>query len=348
MSRETDGAVAGRLPGATTPDRRLPVTMAAIRSGGPSLLRAAARRARPRPRAFPVGAPTWPTTVPRPPAERTLGTAYDTDWARRPPARVARAVIGEVARPVLAALADPTVAGLDRLAHLDEPVIFAANHASHLDAPLVLSILPERWRHRTVVAGAADYFFDTRLKAATFALTMNVVPIERTRVSRESASRAAGLLEEGWSLLIFPEGGRSPDGWGQSHRPGAAWLSVRTGRPVVPVHLEGTRAVLARGSSRLRAGHTTVSFGRPLRPTPGGDARRLAAELEAAIAALADEVATDWWGATRRAAAGSTPDLTGPGGVGAWRRTWALGAGRTGRRGGGGGPSWPAAGRRRA
>ena len=92
-----------------------------------------------------------------------------------------------------------------------------------------------------MVAGAADYFFDTRLKAVTFALSINAIPIERPRVNRTSADRAADLLDDGWSLLIFPEGGRSPDGWGQSHRPGAAWLAARTGRPVVPVHLEGTR-----------------------------------------------------------------------------------------------------------
>ena len=60
--------------------------------------------------------------------------------------------------------------GLDRIAHLDEPVIFAANHASHLDAPLLLSVIPDRWRHRMFVAGAADYFFDTRLKAVDLRL----------------------------------------------------------------------------------------------------------------------------------------------------------------------------------
>jgi hypothetical protein len=60
-----------------------------------------------------------------------------------------------------------------------------------------------------------------------------------------------------------------------------------------------------------------------LRPTPGVDVRRLAAEVERAINELADEQVTDWWTARRRAAAGSTPSLTGPS-AGAWRRNWAL------------------------
>jgi 1-acyl-sn-glycerol-3-phosphate acyltransferase len=258
---------------------------------------------------------------------------YDTEWARRYPARLGRVLVSElIARPVVHAVTSPRVAGLDRIAHLDEPVIFAANHASHLDAPLLLSVIPEKWRHHMFVAGAADYFFDTRVKAVTFAFLLNAVPIERQRVSRDSANRVAALLAEGWSLLIFPEGGRSPDGWGQPHRAGAAWLGLRTGRPVVPVHIEGTRQILAKGASRLTPGPTHVTFGRPLRAEVGGDPRALAVELEQAVAALADEQTTDWWTARKRAATRSSPSLTGPQ-AGAWRRTWALGDGRP-RRGG--------------
>jgi 1-acyl-sn-glycerol-3-phosphate acyltransferase len=238
-----------------------------------------------------------------------------------------------VSTPVVRAVTSPTVHGLDRIAHLDEPVIFAANHASHLDAPLIASVVPDRWRRRLFVAGAADYFFDTRIKATAFAFLLNAVPIDRTRVSRQSANQLTELLADGWSMVIFPEGGRSPDGWGQPHRAGAAWLAVRTGRPIVPIHIEGTRQILAKGSNSFRPGRTSVTFGGPL--DPAGDARALTVELEEAIAALADELTTDWYTARRRAAAGTTPSLTGPD-VAAWRRTWALGAAsggkRTGRR----------------
>ena len=319
------------LPGSVKPDKRLPVTpdlIAAIRritSRGGMVGRGMG---------FPFSGPTWPGTVERPPVERTLGVDYDSDWARKYPARVARSVVQDlVASPLVRAVARPTVLGLDRIGHLDEPVIFAANHASHVDAPLLVSVIPARWRDDLFVAGAADYFFDTRFKATAFAFLLNAVPIERQRVSRDSAGRVEELLDEGWSLLIFPEGGRSPDGWGQPHRAGAAWLAARTGRPVVPVHVHGTRDILPKGGSRLRPGTTTVTFGRPLRaPASAGAsaaARQLALELEKAIAALADENTTDWWTARRRAAAGSTPSLTGPD-VGAWRRSWARGAERSG------------------
>jgi 1-acyl-sn-glycerol-3-phosphate acyltransferase len=277
-----------------------------------------------RPSAFPWAAPTWPGGVPRPPVEDRLGVRYDTEWARSYGARLARVVVTEtMTRPLVHAVASPTVEGLDRLAHLDEPVVFAANHASHVDTPLLLSVLPEPWRHRTVVAAGADYFFDRRWKAMFFAFTINAIPIERQRVNRQSADRAASLLTEGWSLLIFPEGGRTQDGWGQPHRAGAAWLAVRTNRAVVPVHVEGTRQILPRSGGRLRRGSTRVTFGAPLRADPGEDARSLSGRVERAVSILADEQVTDWWTATRRAASGRTPTLGGPDAV-AWRRDWAL------------------------
>jgi 1-acyl-sn-glycerol-3-phosphate acyltransferase len=276
-----------------------------------------------RPLPFPLGAPNWPAAVERPKKCSALGVNYETAWARRYPVRLARVVWTEVVtRPLLVAAARPSVEGLDRFEHVQSPVIFAANHASHLDAPLVLSVLPEPWRHKLVTVAAADYFFDSRLKAAYFAFSINAVPIERVKVNRQSPERAEALIAAGWNLLVFPEGGRSPDGWGQSHRGGAAWLAARSGRPVVPVHIQGTGRLLPRGSRRLYLGSTKVTFGAPV--PPDVPARQLVGRLEASIATLADEAATDWWSARRRAAKASTPSLTGPV-ASQWRRAWALG-----------------------
>ena len=119
-------------------------------------------------------------------------------------------------------------------------------------------------------------------------------------MNRKSADLAAELIEDGWSILIFPEGGRSPDGWGQPFRGGAAYLSVRTEAPVVPIHLEGTGRIMGKGMNRPRPGRTLVTFGKPMRPQPGDDARSLGSRIETAVYELADESATDWWSARRR------------------------------------------------
>lgn len=285
------------------------------------------RRFVPRP-GFPWSAPEVPKGLQRPAAPRRTGTHYDSAWARRPLARHARLLLLEgPIRLGVRALADPERAGLDRLEGLEGvegALIFAANHHSHIDAPLLLTSIPEPWRHRIVVAAAADYFFTNRVTSAASALALNAIPIERTRVTRRSADQAAELLSAGWSMLIFPEGGRSPDGWGQPFRAGAAYLAIRSGVPVVPVHLLGTGRVLPKGSKLVRPARTTITFGSPQWPTKGEDTRRFGSRLEREVAALADEASTDWYSARRRSHAGGNPSLAGPE-VGAWRRLWALG-----------------------
>jgi 1-acyl-sn-glycerol-3-phosphate acyltransferase len=286
---------------------------------------------------FPLAAPNWPTGVDRPPPERKIGLDYDHEWSRRYPARLVRAaVIDNVTRPLAHFVAPTTIRGDEYLRHVETPVIFVANHASHLDTPLLLTTLPLRFRHRTVVGAASDYFFDRRWKAALWSLTLAAIPIERSRVNRRSADVAAELLEDNWNLVIFPEGGRSPDGWAQEFRGGAAYLSLRTGKPVVPVYLHGTRRILPKhdddhpgGSGTenkgrlLRRAAVTVMFGAPLTADEGENARRFGARIERAVELLAKEVATDWWTA-RQPADEAASALHGPEAV-PWRRAWALG-----------------------
>ena len=279
-------------------------------------------------RGFPFTAPTWPDTVPRESGPSQLGVDYDTDWARTPVSRaVRRLVVETVMRPGVGAIASPTVLGADRLEHVNGPVLFAANHQSHLDTFLLLTAIPTRFRKRLVVAAGADYFFDKRWKATLSALSIGAIPIERRKVSRTSSDRALALLRDGYSLMIFPEGGRSPDGWAGEFKAGAAFLAVRTGLPIVPVHIEGTGRILPKGRSLPRRGTTTVTYGEALHPSEGEDARAMSIRLEATIATLADEHHQGWWEARRNAAAGTTPALQGPTGVAGWRRTWELGAG---------------------
>jgi 1-acyl-sn-glycerol-3-phosphate acyltransferase len=274
---------------------------------------------------LPWQAPDWPTSVPRPAPERELGADYDTTWARKYPVRVARAmVIDNVARPLVHALASPQVRGDELLSLTDQPVILVANHASHIDTGLLISALPSRIRHSTVVAGAADYFFDRRWKAHTWAFLTAAIPMERQRVNRKSAQLAIDLIDEGWNLLIYPEGGRSPDGWMQEFRAGAAYLAVRTGRPVIPIHMDGTWRVLPRHGGKLRRTPTTITFGLPLHPDEGEDARRFSVRLEKAVELLALERTSDWWSARKAVAAGTETNVRGPSGS-TWRRAWALG-----------------------
>lgn len=279
---------------------------------------------------FPYSRATRPSSVEQLPPRRRTGVDYDTGWARSFVARMVRlGLLEAVVAPSVQVLAAPHRRGLDRLRDLQraeppQPVIFAANHHSHVDTPLLLSSVPEPWRHRTFVGAAADYFFTNRVTSTLSALVLNAVPIERTRVSRRSADDAAALIADGWSMVIFPEGGRSPDGWGQPFRGGAAYLALRCGVPVVPVHLEGTGRILRKGRTRPARSTTRVTFGEPMWPAEGEDSRKFGARIERAVAVLADEVGSDWYQARLRAHRGETPPLSGPDAP-SWRRAWALG-----------------------
>jgi len=278
---------------------------------------------------FPYRKPTIPKGVVVPPDPSTLGANFDTEWARSAPAKAARSVLTNgPMRLMVRALANPEIVGLDRLCDLERrdeapAVIFAPNHHSHVDTPLMHVAVPEPWRSNLIIAAAADYFFDKRMKGNLAALVLNAFPIDREVTSRKSSDELRRLIEDGWSLVIFPEGGRSPDGWGQEFKGGAAYLSNRTGAPVVPVFIDGTGSIYGKGMKRPKPGKSKVVFGAPLLPVEGESTRRFNARIEAAVAALGDEALTDFWTSRQRAAKGTNPKLTGPEYNG-WRRQWAL------------------------
>ena len=286
---------------------------------------------------FPLGKPTWPTSVERPGPKRRVGLDYDTAWTRKYPARLFRAAVTDfVTIPATRWLAPPKVVGAEALDRLEGPVIFAANHNSHADTAVMMAAVPARLRHKMVVAAASDFFFDSTAKGAVMSLLLGAIPIERSKVSRRSAETALELLDDGWSVLIYPEGGRSPDGWMHDFKGGAAYLSVRSGAPVVPVFLDGTGRILPKSpvaqgdapggsgsestkTARLRRHPVTVLFGRPLRAAPEDDARSMGPRIESAVAELGREVRSDYWQARR------SPDqslIRGPEGA-PWRRSWA-------------------------
>jgi 1-acyl-sn-glycerol-3-phosphate acyltransferase len=278
---------------------------------------------------FPYRAPTVPKSVDVPTEPSRLGADFETDWARNAPAKAARKML--VRGPLSAAVklvADPEILGVDRLhdlRRLDDPppVIFAPNHHSHIDTPLMVTSVPEPWRSKLAIAAAADYFFNRRTKGFFAALALNALPIDREVTGRKSSDMIRGLVDDGWSLVIYPEGGRSPDGWGQEFKGGAAYLSGRTGAPVVPVFIDGSGAIYGKGMKRPRPGKTKVIFGAPLWPVAGENTRRFNARIEAAVTMLGDEALTDFWTARQHAAKRTSPGLRGPEYT-SWRRHWAL------------------------
>ncbi len=263
------------------------------------------------------------------PLPSRVGANYDTDWARRYPARMARKVaLATIGKGIVRYYARPDIRGVDRLHDLEGAAIFAANHQSHADTPVIITSVPEPWRSKLVVGAAADYFFGNQYSAALSALFIGAIPIERTSINRNTIEKAVNLLRGGWSMVIYPEGGRSPDGWGQEFRPGAAFLAKQAGVPVVPVHIRGTFNILRKGRNWPTRSASVVNFGRPIHFTEDDNNRTFTHRLQQAVESLADETATgNWFAARQRAHAQVSPGIAGPDGA-AWRRRWALTAPR--------------------
>src|SRR3989475_13012992 len=91
---------------------------------------------------------------------------------------------------------------------------------------------------------------------------------------RAALDRTAGLLEAGWSVLVFPEGTRSRDGRLARFRPGVVCIARRSGATVVPVAVVGSHPAWPPGRPP-RGGTVTIRFGRPW-TDPQGAAERAA------------------------------------------------------------------------
>lgn len=215
----------------------------------------------------------------RTPALRSAAAAVDQKWARSWLAGVAReSFMHFVLNPVMDYYARRRATGREKLTALKGPVILVANHASHLDTPVILSALPRNLRKRTAVAAAADYFYRNRVVASVVSLIFNTVPIERKGGGgmAKNGSDLDKLLDQGWNLLLYPEGTRSRAGTPSRVRRGAAVLAAAHNLAIVPIRVTGTAAAMPPGrmwpkrlhgkllSSRHRI---EVSFGEPIQPS---------------------------------------------------------------------------------
>jgi 1-acyl-sn-glycerol-3-phosphate acyltransferase len=209
---------------------------------------------------------------------KAAAAQLDLPWARSFPAQVVREnFMRFVLNPLMDYYAARRATGRGNLSALKGPVILVANHASHLDTPVILSALPRKLRKRTAVAAAADYFYRNRLVASVVSLIFNTVPIERKGGGgvAKDGSHLDSLLDQGWNLLLYPEGTRSRDGAPGRVRRGAAVLASTHNLSIVPIRVSGTAEAMPpgrlwpkrlRGTVVSRRHKIEVSFGEPIPP----------------------------------------------------------------------------------
>jgi 1-acyl-sn-glycerol-3-phosphate acyltransferase len=160
------------------------------------------------------------------------------------------------------------------------PAIIAPNHVSMADPPLVAIAVP-----RTAKIMAKIELFRVPV-IGPLIRHLGAFPVHRGTPDRAALRKAIDLLDEGWPVIIFPEGTR---GDGKELGPlekGVLLIASKSGAPIVPAYVSGTCHMLPRGAKRMRRSRVTVRFGPPLDPAKFGKGEDLSAAIMSGIAAL--------------------------------------------------------------
>jgi 1-acyl-sn-glycerol-3-phosphate acyltransferase len=150
----------------------------------------------------------------------------------------------------------------------DEPFLLCSNHSSHADSAVLMTASGRSFRNFALI-GATDYFFHSRSVRWRVAPLMNVIPINRQPGAHSLSAcldTCRRFLQGGGSLILYPEGTRSPDGEMRAFKSGVGLFAMELGVPVVPAYIDGTHEILPKGKSLPRSHSVTVRFGEALQP----------------------------------------------------------------------------------
>jgi len=175
---------------------------------------------------------------------------------------VAKAILS----PVFKGLWRIKTTGLDRLP--SGGAIFCPNHTSVIDSFFLPVVLPRR----ITFVGKAEYMDSWKTKYIFPA--MGMIPIDRSggNAAERALNTAARVLESGEFFGIYPEGTRARDGRLHRGHTGPARLALRTGMPIIPVGIVGTREIQPPDAKLPRPfKEAEVHFGRPIEVGRYGD-----------------------------------------------------------------------------
>jgi len=177
------------------------------------------------------------------------------------------------------------VSGEENLEKHESPVLFAANHHLSLDNGLIIKSFPTRSRRNLAIAGDASLWRNS-VWAVLNPLLGNGFPFSKEGAIRPSLDNVGRILDNGWSVLIYPEGGLTVGGPLQPFLSGTGLLAVEGNLPVVPIRLDVHRFGTPSRFPFVRRGHVSVKFGKPLNFPPHTDYMEATATIENGIKSI--------------------------------------------------------------
>lgn len=152
----------------------------------------------------------------------------------------------------------------------EQQFIIVANHNSHLDTMTIMASLPRKIVHKVKPVAAADYFGRTKIQEAFSKYFINALLIHRKRdksnAIQDPIQAMLQCLENGYSLILFPEGTRGEPEKLQRLKPGVALLlSKRPDIPYVPAFMKGMGKVMPKGDTLIVPYNSTLHYGGPIK-----------------------------------------------------------------------------------
>jgi 1-acyl-sn-glycerol-3-phosphate acyltransferase len=187
---------------------------------------------------------------------------------------------------------DVEVSGLERL-DPNRAYVFVANHQSIYDIPIVFWSLPYQVRIIAKASLGTFPFIGWHLRRTGHMLVDRRNPVRALHVF----ARASKLMKQGLCLIVFPEGTRSRDGRVAPFKGGSFFLALRTGLPVVPLSVVGSRHVMLKGRLAAYPGRVKLIVHEPIDTRTLADAdpraaRDFAARVREVIAPAAESDVT--------------------------------------------------------
>jgi 1-acyl-sn-glycerol-3-phosphate acyltransferase len=162
------------------------------------------------------------------------------------------------------------------------PAIFASNHESALDIWALFCVIPHNVRFLAKSELFKIPIFGWYLTLARF------IKVDRSNHAKavQALKRGAEAVRGGISLIVFPEGTRSPDARVQPFKKGPFVLAMEAGVPVVPIAIAGAAALAPKGKIQVRPGTVRVAIGEPAHPRDFTDRNGLLNEVRRRIIQL--------------------------------------------------------------
>jgi 1-acyl-sn-glycerol-3-phosphate acyltransferase len=171
------------------------------------------------------------------------------------------------------------IEGLERLDR-SRSYVFAANHQSIYDIPILFANIPFQLRILAKDSLGRIPFLGWHLSRTGHVL------VDRSKAGTGVVRKMKRLVDEGHSLIVFPEGTRSTDGSVARFKGGSFVIALQSGLPVVPITVIGSRHVMFRGDLTVRPGRVRVIVHPPIETAavPKESVREFAASVRDVIA----------------------------------------------------------------